>query len=105
MKKQQTSDRNDDLWHKLNAETAKLQWQELQRHYASGMVVSVASSLDLVDTAYAFARDDKAQVQAWIEDEQVQSVPDEIARAWTESDPVLWGVVVSPFVLVQEEKS
>lgn len=96
------TDRSDELWHSLNAETAQISWQELQKHYASGMVLFVSESLDLVDVAYAFAKDDQKRVKRWLSDEQVGHVPDAMAKGWLERDPNLWGVVVSPFVLVQE---
>lgn len=97
------TDRSDELWHTLNAETAQIQWQELQKHYASGMVLFVEASLDLVDVAFAFAKDDKTRVQDWLKAERVGHVPDDMAAKWVEQDSSLWGVVVSPFVLVQEQ--
>ena len=46
----------DILRAKLNAETGKLAWKELERHFARGVVVKVAGDLDLVEVALAVAR-------------------------------------------------
>ena len=39
---------------KVNLETSKIAWQELQRFFASGAAVFVASELDLVEVAHQF---------------------------------------------------
>lgn len=90
---------------KLTAETAKIDWASLQRFYASGALVLVDSSLDLIDVAYAFAVDDKSKVGPWIQQQLVNRVSDDIAAQWAESQPDVWAVVVSPWVLVQVPKN
>ena len=92
----------DALRHKLNAETAKLSWKELQRHFARGVVIVVAPELDLVDVAVSMARDDKAAVETWMSAGQVARAGDDDARAWSDRDATLWTVVVAPWVLVQD---
>ena len=87
---------------KLNGETAKVGWAEMQRHHARGVVVSVAGELDLLDVAVAMAQDDGARVGQWMQSGQVGKVSDEQAQDWLARDPVLWSVVVAPWVLVQE---
>ena len=42
---------------KVNLETSKIAWQELQRFFASGAAVFVAAELDLVEVAYQFSID------------------------------------------------
>ena len=87
---------------KINSETAKIPWQELQRFFASGKTLYVNNKLDLVDVAYAFHEDDSQQVEAWVESEQVSAVTDQQAKYWAENDSLVWAVVVKPWVLVQE---
>lgn len=87
---------------KLNGETAKIGWAEMQRHHARGVVVRVAGELDLVGVALAMAQDDGAAVGRWMQAGQLGKVSDEQARDWLARDPVLWSVVVAPWVLVQE---
>lgn len=88
---------------KLNGETAKIQWRELQNFFARGMVFQVAGNLDLVQVAAAIAQDDKGAVEAWLAAGQLARVSDEQAQDWWSRDPDLWAVVVAPWILVQEK--
>lgn len=90
---------------KLNGETAKVAWGEMQRHYARGVVVRVHSDLDLIDVAVAMSQDDGGKVAAWMQAGQLGKVTDDEARDWLTRNPHLWSVVVAPWVLVQEKKS
>ena len=87
---------------KVNLETSKIAWKELQRFFASGSAVFVASSLDLVDVAYQFSIDNKNLVSQWMQNNQVALVSDQQAINWAESDAKVWAVVVKPWILVQE---
>ena len=87
---------------KINSETAKIPWRELQRFFAAGKVMHLGSDIDLVDVAYAMQQDDVEIVTAWTADGQLIPVADEIARRWFDDDALLWAVVVKPWVLVQE---
>jgi hypothetical protein len=86
---------------KIISETAKMPWLELQRFFAAGNVMLVATELDLVDVAYALQLDDIEQVKTWTESSQVCAVDDDQAKLWVSSDALLWAVVVKPWVLVQ----
>lgn len=87
---------------KVNLETAKIHWTELQRFFAKGEAVWISNELDLVDVAYEFSIDNKTKVQYWLEHQQVALVSDEQALQWFENDAELWAVVVKPWILVQE---
>jgi len=89
----------------LHAETARIRWQELEVHFARGVVIRVASELDLVEVAMGFANDDKQAVERWITAGQVEHLGMETARDWNDRDPELWAVVVAPWVVVQERVS
>jgi len=93
---------SDELVNKINNETSKIAWSELQKFYAQGLVVAVVRPLDLIATAAIFSRDDKIQVQQWLDAKQVYAVDDVQAQHWVQQDALLWAVVVAPFVLVQE---
>lgn len=101
-----TTDTTEDdlLRKKLNGETARFAWKELQRFFASGAVIAVADNLDLVEVAFQIAKDNKAAVEQWMANKQLGRVPDEQAQAWLESDIALWTVVVKPWILVQQPK-
>jgi hypothetical protein len=101
----QTKPENDtDLRLKVNRETARLPWTELLKHFAAGNVVWVANALDLVDVAVRISHDDKANISQWMNAGLVAKVSDQQAQSWLESNAELWAVVVSPFILVQQEK-
>lgn len=85
----------------LNAQTAKIEWEELQRHFARGVVIKVAPELDLVQTAAHVIDDDKAAVETWMASGQIANASDDDAREWTKTQPTFWAVVVAPWVLVQ----
>ncbi len=90
-----------ELVQKLNSETAKIAWTELQTFFASGMTVYVSHKLDLIKVACELAEDNKAQVEDWMQQGLVANVSDEQASAWLDSDIMVWATVIHPWVLVQ----
>jgi len=86
---------------KINLETSKIAWKELQRFFAGGVALMVSSDLDLVEAAFQMSEDNVEQVRQWAVSGKLARVPDEQAREWTEADALVWAVVVSPWVLVQ----
>lgn len=98
-------EKDTELRLKVNRETARLPWTELLKHFASGNVVWVADTLDLVDVAVRISHDDKASITRWMELGQLAKVTDQQAQGWLEANAELWAVVVSPFILVQQEKA
>ena len=100
-----TKPENDtDLRTKINLETARLPWSELERHFAQGTVIYVSEALDLIDVAVRISHDDKASIAAWMADGELGKVTDIQAQIWARSEALLWTSVVSPFILVQPEK-
>ncbi len=91
----------DQFRAKINSETAKIPWRELQRFFAAGKLRLVAPGIDLVEVAYALLQDDTDAVQSWVENAELASVSDDQARQWHAQDAVLWAVVVKPWVLIQ----
>jgi len=86
---------------KVNLETSRIAWKELQRHFAGGVTLAVAAELDLVEVAYQMSQDNAVQIRLWMETGKFGKVSDEQARSWLATDESLWAVVVSPWVLVQ----
>jgi len=99
-----TEDTNE-LIARLNGETAKIEWHQLQKHYASGSVIAVAAGFDLIKVAIALHQDDTAQIKQWLAEQLVTEVTDSQARYWYQDNTVVWALVIPPFVLVQETKS
>lgn len=89
---------------KLNTETAKISWKELEVFFANGTAVHVSSSLDLIDVALEIFLDNKIQVEQWMSDNLVCKVSVKQAKLWLNNDAILWSVVVKPWVLVQPLK-
>jgi hypothetical protein len=90
---------------KLNLETGKLSWAELQGFFARGVVIVVNPELDLIEIAAHISDDNAFEIEQLINQQQVSRANDDHARHWLENDPTFWAVVVSPWVLVQEIKS
>lgn len=89
---------------KFNLETGKLGWQELQTHFARGVVIVVNQELDLIDIAVKLSDDNAKVIEQLIDDGAIVRAHDDHARSWVEKEPDFWAVVVSPWVLVQEIK-
>lgn len=95
-------DARESLRAKLNAETAKIRWQELEPHFERGAVIVVDVPLDLVQVAQCVVDDDQASVSAWLGSGKMCRATPEHAADWRQRDPQLWAVVTAPWVLVQE---
>jgi len=96
--------KDTELHDKINRETARVRWSELDRHFASGAVVWVSPDLDLVEVALRIAHDDKTHVTRWMTEGKIAKVSDAQALSWQAADATLWASVVSPFVLVQPDR-
>lgn len=92
----------EELRARLNGETARLAWPELERHFARGVVIRVANDLDLIEVAMRLIADDKAAVAEWMEQGRVGHPTVENAQEWVGRQPAFWAVVVAPWVLIQE---
>ena len=100
-----TKPENDtELRTKINLETARLPWSELQRHFAQGNVIYVSEELDLVDVAVRISHDDKDNIVKWMNEGRLGKATDIQAETWAASEARLWTSVVHPFILVQPEK-
>jgi hypothetical protein len=97
--------KDTELHDKINRETARVNWSELERHFAHGAVIWVSHELDLVEVALRIAHDDKEHIARWMTEGKVAKVSDAQAQAWQATGALLWASVVSPFVLVQADKA
>lgn len=94
-------DTKSEKWHALHAETASINWKDLERFFAKGNLLRVASDLDLVDAALEVSNDNKATVEKWLVEGLLTGVSNEEATLWSKGDSNLWSVVVLPWILVQ----
>lgn len=95
----------DILFAKLNLETARIPWRDLQRFFAQGKVLMVDLDRDLVSVACQMASDQAVQINRLINSADIQRVTDEQAKAMIKQDSQVWAVVVAPWVLIQAVKS
>lgn len=93
---------SDLLRTKLNLETARIAWAELQRPFARGVVVKVAPGMDLVDAAVHVAGNNAEVIQEWLADGRIARADSADAEDWHARQPTFWAVVVAPWVLIQE---
>ncbi|SNB58882.1 hypothetical protein SAMN04487880_3219 [Marinobacter sp. es.042] len=92
----------DELKAKLNLETSRIRWHELQTYFARGQVVRVSPDLDLLDVAAELAADNKQRFAQWMEEGRVGEVAPDTAQDWYDRNAELWAVVIAPWVLVQD---
>lgn len=97
------SESEQSILEKLHSETAIIPWKDLQRFFAQGNVLCIASSLDLVQTAVWLAQDSVTKLTPHIESKTIAPPSNDQARVWFNSNVELWSVVVAPYVLVQEQ--
>lgn len=88
---------------KLNSETAQINWVELQRFFAKGVVIAVNPLDDLVEVAVNIIENDQDAVQQLIDADKIKHVSDEDAMQWHAKNVSLWCVTAPPWVLVQHK--
>jgi hypothetical protein len=93
------------LYAKLLGETASITWNELEPFFAKGALLWVDMALDLIAAAEAVAQDEGDKVAAWLAADQVAKLSETRALDFLERDPLLWAVVVSPWIMIQERAS
>lgn len=86
---------------KINLETARINWHELQTHFARGVCIYVAPELDLVNIAHMIATDNSAAIALLIQEGKIGKVSDIMAQQYYDCNQPMWAVVVMPYVLVQ----
>ena len=85
----------------LNLETAKIAWKDLEVHFASGNVINVSPELDLIDVAMVITKDESEQLKAWTDQRLIDSVTDQQAKIFHDTQATVWAVVIKPWILVQ----
>jgi len=91
-----------DLRTRLNLETGRITWKEIEGFFARGQAMFVAPELDLVEVAALTAENEVEQIKQWTDQSLVGAMTVEQAKDWQSRNPELWAVVVAPWVFVQE---
>ena len=92
-----------DQWHTLHAETATIDWKDLERFFAKGNLLRVSNDLDLVDVALEMSNDNQSVIEQWLADNHLAGVSNKEAILWSKGESELWSVVVLPWILVQQK--
>jgi hypothetical protein len=87
---------------KVNLETSQIAWKDLQPYFASGVTLAIANNLDLVEVAFQMSEDNAMQIQQWMTEGKFGKESNEQDGVWFDTDALVWAVVVSPWVLVQQ---
>jgi len=85
----------------INLETAKIAWKDLEIYYAGGNVISVSPELDLIDVALVITNDNTEQLKEWTTQGLIDSVTDEQAKQYANTQATVWAVVIKPWILIQ----
>ena len=91
-----------DLEAKLEKYTGEVDWSYLKKHYESGALIYVDSSLKLAAVGKAISEDDTESISAWKKSGDIVQPSEPHAAYWEESKLTFLALVVSPFVLIQE---
>jgi hypothetical protein len=89
----------------LNAQTGRIGWDELARHFSRGAVLCVGPGEDLIAVAESLVRDRRRAVERLLENGSLRRAADDDARRWENRRSEFWAVVVAPWVLVQEVRA
>lgn len=83
-------------------QTAEIGFEELQKHFAKGILINVSPQLDLLDVAVQIHADNTVQIKKWMDNASIERAHDEHAKVWIENQSTLLAVTVAPWVLVQD---
>lgn len=90
-----------DLETRLNGQTGRIHWHELQRYFARGVVREVSADIDLIQAGKAIIDNDTQTVEGWIAQDRLRVPEDDQAQRWFEDNVEVWALVIAPWVLVQ----
>jgi hypothetical protein len=86
---------------KLAQDLADVNWQDLIPHAQRDKLIVVHEGLDMVAVGVAFAEDNFAQVQVWVEEQLIQKPSAEQLSLWNQSPERLFSaLIVDPYVLM-----
>ena len=92
------------LKQKLNLETAKISWKELQVFFAKGSLLQIEATEDLLSVAELIAANDESAIESLILNQKIGfATPEWVKNNCTQTTP-LWTLVIAPYVLCQLAK-
>ncbi|VAW91639.1 hypothetical protein MNBD_GAMMA22-2791 [hydrothermal vent metagenome] len=91
-----------ELRKSLETESGELKWQELEPHFARGIVRIISNNLNLIDIAIDIAQNNTDAISKNLSSNGVSEPTDHQATTWQQNNTSFLCVVIAPFVLVQE---
>lgn len=85
----------------LMDECGVIEWGELARHFARGVVINVSQRIDLIDVGVIIALDDVVKVEELLQKGLIARASDDDAREWSVGNTKFTCIVAAPWVLVQ----
>ena len=98
----QDSNINDD--DQIEKYTGTVDWKYLEKHFQNGALVYVDEKLDIKKVAKVISEDNKDQVSLWLGSGDLIKPGEQHAQYWMESKTSFTALIVTPFVLIQENK-
>ena len=89
------------LTERLNSETAKISWKELELFFAKGNLICVSKKRDLIEVAEQIIKNEQAEIEELILSKEIEFANPEWVQNNCNDNPSLWAVVVAPYVLCQ----
>jgi hypothetical protein len=86
---------------KLDKYSGEVEWSYLRPHFEAGNLVYVDPCLDLKVAGQAFASDDQAQVQKWLQCGDLVQPCELHAQHWESEQQCFQAMIVRPFILAQ----
>ncbi len=90
-----------DLTDKLNLETAKISWKELELFFAKGNLLIVEKNQDLITVAKQIASNEASKIENLIIKQEISFATASWVKQYCLDNPELWAVVVAPYVVAQ----
>lgn len=100
-KEDNTAEEQLTLKEKLNLETAKISWKELELFFAKGNLLTVSAGQNLIDVAEQIASDKQNEIESLILSKNIEFATPSWVRENCSENPTLWAVVVAPYVVCQ----
>lgn len=90
---------------KLEKYSGIVNWGYLEKHFQNGALIYVDESLDIKEVGQSISEDNKDQVSSWLSSGDILKPGTQHAEHWKRSETVFRALIVTPFVLIQENKS
>jgi len=88
---------------RLNLETGKLSWKDLELFFAKGNLIRVEKSSDLIEVAALIADNKHHEIEGLIANRQIEFMTPGWVKENCERNTAFWTVVVAPYVVCQPE--